>query len=150
MSVIVKVAWADEDDPGVLPAYKTDGAACMDLFAHNKTDVTLWPGDSMKIPTGLCFEIPENYEGQVRSRSGLATSKGIIVLNAPGTIDADYRGELQVLLQNTSRNPVVISRGDRIAQITFKEVPRTFLSLVKKENLSQTGRGAGGFGSTGV
>ncbi|WP_372003283.1 dUTP diphosphatase [Tistrella mobilis] len=132
-----------------LPEMKTAGAAGLDLPAAVPADapIMLAPGGRALVPTGLTMAIPEGYEGQVRPRSGLAFSQGVTVLNAPGTIDADYRGELKVLLVNLGDAPVEITRGMRIAQLVI--APVTATRLVEVEALDDTIRGAGGFGSTG-
>lgn len=131
-----------------LPAYETKNSAGMDLRAYlPEGPVTLQPMQRALIPTGLYLEIPEGYEGQVRPRSGLAIKFGITVLNTPGTIDADYRGELKQILINLSDQPFVINNGDRIAQIIFARCEQA--EMVEVEELSETERGAGGFGHTG-
>lgn len=131
-----------------LPAYETKNSAGMDLRAYLPDGpVTLQPLQRALIPTGLYIEIPEGYEGQVRPRSGLAFKHGITVLNTPGTIDADYRGELKQILINLSDEPFVINNGDRIAQIVFARCEQA--EMVEVEELSETERGAGGFGHTG-
>lgn len=132
-------------EPLPLPCYMTPGAAGLDLLAD--APCTLAPLGRARVPTGLALAIPEGYEGQVRPRSGLAAKLGVTVLNAPGTIDSDYRGELQVLLVNLSDQPAVIARGDRIAQLVIARVEQAELAEVA--NLEQTTRGSGGFGSTG-
>lgn len=134
-----------EDLP--LPRYETDNAAGMDLMACIPADVVLGPGKRMRVPAGFAIAVPEGYEAQVRPRSGLAVMHGITVLNAPGTIDADYRGELGVLLINLGDSAYTITRGMRIAQLVIAPVMRAQLAEVAE--LSQTARGAGGFGSTG-
>jgi len=131
-----------------LPAYQTAHAAGLDLHADLPEPVTLEPFARRAIPTGLALELPPGFEGQVRPRSGLALKQGVTCLNSPGTIDADYRGEVQVILYNASQEPVRISRGDRIAQLVIAAVAHA--ELLEVEALSQTDRGAGGFGSTGV
>jgi len=133
-----------------LPAYETPGAAGMDLIAavEEASPFRLSPGESRLVPTGLILELPEGYEGQVRPRSGLAFRNGITVLNAPGTVDADYRGEVQVLLINLGREDFSITRGMRIAQLVVAQVAAAM--LVETENVTETTRGAGGFGSTGT
>lgn len=133
-----------------LPSYKTEGAAGLDLIAAvpASAPVLVQPGARATIPTGLAIEIPAGFEGQVRPRSGLALTKGLTVLNAPGTIDADYRGELMVLLVNLGGAPVAVSRGMRIAQLVIAPVLRA--RLVEAAELSTTARDAGGFGSTGT
>ena len=131
-----------------LPAYETKNSAGMDLRAYlPEGPVTLKPLQRAMIPTGLYIEIPEGYEGKVRPRSGLAIKHGITVLNTPGTIDADYRGELKQILINLSDEPFVINNGDRIAQIVFARCEQA--EMVEVEELSETERGAGGFGHTG-
>lgn len=130
-----------------LPAYETAGAAGMDLRAAIAEPVTLAPGERALISTGLRLEIPEGYEGQVRPRSGLAIRHGITLLNTPGTIDSDYRGLVQVVVINLGREAYTIHRGDRIAQLLITPVIRVTLETV--EDLSETERGEGGFGSTG-
>jgi dUTP pyrophosphatase len=132
-----------------LPAYETAGAAGMDLIAAVEEDspFELSPGERRLVPTGLILQLPEGYEAQVRPRSGLALRHGVTVLNAPGTVDADYRGEVQVLLVNHGSERFAVSRGMRIAQMIIAEVARA--ALVEHAELSETTRGAGGFGSTG-
>lgn len=131
-----------------LPEYQTAGAAGFDLVAAiaPNTTVTIFPGARALIPTGLIFELPKASEAQVRPRSGLAIKHGITVLNSPGTIDADYRGEVAVILVNFGKEPFAVARGDRIAQVVVAPVAHAKLKEVKK--LSRTKRGAGGFGST--
>ncbi|MGL4727963.1 MAG: dUTP diphosphatase [Bosea sp. (in: a-proteobacteria)] len=133
-----------------LPAYATAGAAGLDLAAAvpDGAPITLAPGERVLVPTGLMLAIPEGFEGQVRPRSGLALKHGITVLNAPGTIDSDYRGEVQVLLVNLGDKQVVLSRGERIAQLVICAVNRA--TLFESDALEQTTRGVGGFGSTGL
>ncbi len=132
----------------LLPRYATEGAAGADISAFLSSPLTLLPGEYKAIPTGLCLEIPEGYEVQVRPRSGLALRSGVTVLNAPGTIDSDYRGEIRVILINHSSQPFTVRNGDRIAQIVVSAVRRA--SFAEAEDLSGTERGEGGFGSTGV
>ena len=136
------------DTSNPLPAYETADSAGMDLRAHLDDSIVLAPGERILIPTGLRLEIPPGYEGQVRPRSGLALKRGLTVLNAPGTIDADYRGELKVLVVNLGAEPIEISRGMRIAQLVISPVAQAEISVV--EDLDATERGTGGFGSTGV
>jgi len=119
----------------------------MDLYADIEVEILLQPLERRAIPTGLAIEIPPGYEGQVRPRSGLALKEGVTCLNSPGTIDADYRGEVQVILANLSNAPVTIHRGDRIAQLVIARTCRVQLREVS--DLSGTARGSGGFGSTG-
>ncbi|MCA8935418.1 MAG: dUTP diphosphatase [Planctomycetes bacterium] len=130
-----------------LPTYQTEHAAGADVHAALESPVLLQPGKWELIPTGFCYEIPPSYEMQVRPRSGLAFKHGVTVLNAPGTIDADYRGELKVLLINHGPEPFEIQRGERIAQIII--APVTTADFKEVEMLSDTTRGQGGFGSTG-
>jgi dUTP pyrophosphatase len=131
-----------------LPAYETLASAGMDLRANLSETVTLLPLERKLIPTGLYIALEEGTEAQVRPRSGLAYKKGITVLNSPGTIDADYRGEIGVLLINLSDQPVVIENGERVAQLVIAKYER--ISWTETHELSETTRGAGGFGSTGV
>ena len=131
-----------------LPAYATPGSAGMDLCADLPEAVDLGPGGRAAVPTGLRFEIPPGFEGQVRPRSGLALKCGVTVANAPGTIDSDYRGEVQVILVNLGSEPFRIERGARIAQLVVAPVEHASIELV--EAIGETVRGAGGFGSTGV
>ena len=131
-----------------LPKYETSLSAGMDIRANMETSVELKPMERKLIPTGIFMEIPEGYECQVRPRSGLALKKGITVLNSPGTIDPDYRGEVGVILINLSAENVVIEPAERIAQLVFAKVEQANWNVT--ENLSETSRGAGGFGSTGL
>ncbi len=128
-----------------LPAYQTEHSAGMDL--RSTVDVALTPGERKLVPTGLRMAIPEGYEGQVRPRSGLALKHGIGMVNAPGTIDSDYRGEIGVLLINLGQETVTFQKGERIAQLVICPIARA--RLLPMEELEQTVRGAGGFGSTG-
>jgi dUTP pyrophosphatase len=133
-----------------LPAYESAGAAGMDLRAAIAAEapLTLAPGGRALVPTGLALQLPEGFEGQVRPRSGLAAKHGVTVLNAPGTVDSDYRGEVKVPLVNHGEEPFTIGRGDRIAQLVIAPVTRVV--LVEAARLDETARGAGGFGSTGI
>jgi dUTP pyrophosphatase len=131
----------------VPPRYMTAGAAGMDLSSAADAPVSLAPGERAAIPTGLAFEIPRGYEGQVRPRSGLARRAGVTLINAPGTVDSDYRGEVTVLLVNLGSEPHIIAPGDRIAQLVIAPVVEAALS--EAEELSDTTRGSGGFGHTG-
>lgn len=130
-----------------IPAYETEHAAGMDLRAAIDGELRLLPGKVAPVPTGIQIEIPPGYEGQVRGRSGLALRHAVGLPNAPGTIDADYRGEVTVLLVNWGTEPYVVRRGDRIAQLVIAPVTRADLEVV--ESLSETTRGGGGFGHTG-
>lgn len=131
-----------------LPAYATIDAAGLDLLAAVAEPVTLKPGERKLIPTGLSIAVPPGFEAQVRPRSGLALKHGISVLNAPGTVDADYRGEVGVILINHGDQPFVINRGERIAQMVVAAYSR--VEWIEAAELPQTQRGAGGFGSTGT
>lgn len=132
-----------------MPAYETPNSAGMDLRAYLPDgEIVIKPMERVLVPTGLFMEIPVGYEGQVRPRSGLAIKSGISVLNSPGTIDADYRGEVKVILINLSNTDFVIKSGDRIAQLIIAKCEQT--EIVEVESLSETERGAGGFGHTGV
>ncbi len=143
-SVPIKV----KADEGVkIPEYKTTGAAGADVCARIDTSIVLKPGDKALIGTGLYFAIPEGYEIQVRPRSGLAAKNGVTVLNTPGTIDSDYRGELKIILVNLGKENFTVNDGERIAQIIAAPVTRAVFSPV--DALDETERGAGGFGSTG-
>ena len=132
----------------VIPEYKTVGAAGADLYALVDSPITLAPGKTAMVPTGLFFEIPEGYEIQVRPRSGLAAKNGVTVLNTPGTIDSDYRGEIKISLINLGDKDFVINSGDRVAQMVIAPLIQASFSIV--DELSDTTRGSGGFGSTGV
>jgi dUTP pyrophosphatase len=132
-----------------LPAYQSAHAAGFDLLAAVPEDgsITLDPSDRVLVPTGLVFELPQGYEAQIRPRSGLALKHGVTVLNSPGTIDADYRGEVKVLLINLGNAPFLVQRGDRIAQAVIGPVAQA--EIAEADALNETDRGAGGFGSTG-
>ncbi len=130
-----------------LPAYASAGAAGCDLRAAVERELVIQPGGRALVPTGVAVAIPEGYEGQVRMRSGLAARHGLAALNAPGTIDSDYRGEIRVILANLGSEPVTLVRGDRIAQLVFAPVARARFEKVMK--LPESERGGGGFGSTG-
>jgi dUTP pyrophosphatase len=131
-----------------LPAYETLHAAGMDLRADLETPVTLQPMERKLVPTGLYMELPEGYEAQIRPRSGLAFKHGIGIVNSPGTIDADYRGEIKVLLINFSDQPFEINTGDRVAQMIVSKHER--VNWLPVEEITETTRGAGGYGHTGV
>ena len=130
-----------------LPHYATDGSSGMDIRANLESPVTLHSLERIMVPTGLFIELPEGLEAQMRPRSGLAAKQGITCLNSPGTVDADYRGELKVILVNLSNTSQTIHPGERIAQLVIQQVER--VNLVEVEELSETGRGEGGFGHTG-
>lgn len=142
----LRVRFLDHGEGLPLPAYQTAGAAGLDLAAA--VDLVLDPGERVSVPTGLCVAIPAGFEGQVRPRSGLALRHGVTVLNAPGTIDSDYRGELCVLLVNLGQAPFVVTRGMRVAQLVVAAVAQ--LPVLRVTDLDPTARGADGFGSTGV
>jgi len=137
-----------KDHPVSLPQYMTEGSSGMDLFASLADEVTLVPGERKLIPAGISVAIPEGFEGQIRPRSGLAIQKGIGIVNGPGTIDADYRGEIGVLLINFGKEPFTVRHGDRIAQMVISPVTRVTLEEV--EDLPPTRRQGGGFGHTGI
>jgi dUTP pyrophosphatase len=145
ITVAVKIRKGCEDLP--LPAYHSDAASGMDLLAAVDGPVTLGPGEIRLIPTGLHISVPRGFEAQVRPRSGLALRHGITIVNTPGTIDSDYRGEVGVILANLGREPLEITRGMRIAQLVFLPVVRAQWQLV--DELDDTARGEGGFGHTG-
>ena len=130
-----------------LPFYATEGSSGVDLRANIDSKITLQPLERTLVPTGLFLELENGYEAQVRPRSGLAIKNGITCLNTPGTIDADYRGEIKVILINLSNQPQVVEKGDRIAQMVFQKIEQANLVLVEEINLTQ--RGIGGFGHTG-
>jgi len=130
-----------------LPIYKTVGSSGMDLVAYTKNKITINPSKTAIIPTGIAVAIPKNYEIQIRPRSGLAANKSISVLNTPGTIDSDYRGEIKIILINLSKKSFVVKSGDRVAQMILCPVVKGKLKEVK--NLPKTVRDKGGFGSTG-
>ena len=134
--------------PHPLPEYETADSAGLDLRAHLDEPLDLEPGARALVPTGLRLEIPAGFEGQVRPRSGLALKRGLTVLNAPGTIDADYRGDVGVILINLSAEPQRVEPGERIAQLVFAAATRAI--LVEVDSLEETERGVGGFGSTGT
>lgn len=131
-----------------LPSRATRGSAGLDLRANLKAAIVLPPSEYKIIPTGLFLELPPNHEAQIRSRSGLAFQKGLAVLNSPGTIDSDYRGEIKILLVNWGKEAAQIQHGDRIAQMVFAKYERT--EFVQRQELSEEERGNKGFGSTGI
>ena len=148
MSVRIEVVRSSRaPEPLPLPAYQTEGSAGMDLCADLAQPVRFAPMERKLVPTGLRIAVPPGYEAQVRPRSGLALKQGLTVANAPGTIDSDYRGEVQVILINLGTEAVTVSRGDRIAQLVICPVARATLAEVT--TLDDTARGQGGFGSTG-
>ena len=149
-SISIAFQWLDPEQTGdlALPSYETPGSSGMDVGAALKAELVLAPGERALIPTGFALAIAEGYEIQVRPRSGLAVKQGITLINAPGTIDADYRGEIKIALINLGKDPVTIRRGDRIAQLVAAPVVRCRLEVVPE--LNTTERGGGGFGHTGV
>ena len=147
MTVTLQLKRLDHGRDLPLPAYQSDLAAGLDLCAAVEAPVRLAPGERALIPTGLAMALPTGFEAQVRPRSGLAAKHGITVLNTPGTIDADYRGEVKVILINLGETAFEVTRGERIAQMVIAPVLQAAISEV--ETLSETDRGAGGFGSTG-
>jgi dUTP pyrophosphatase len=146
ITVKVKRLNAIKDIP--IPVYESQGSSGMDIRAAVKEDVLLKPGDIKLIPTGLAVSVPPGYEAQIRPRSGLALHHGIGMVNSPGTIDSDYRGEIGIIMINWGMGPFVIKSGDRIAQMVFSRVYRA--DLVEVNDLDATSRGYGGFGHTGV
>ena len=130
-----------------LPAYQSEHAAGMDLMADIEAPFTIAPMSRVAVPTGFAIEIPPGFEGQVRPRSGLAFKEGVTVINAPGTIDADYRGEIKILLVNLGNDSVLLNPGDRVAQLVI--APAIRASVEEADNLEDTARGEGGFGHTG-
>jgi dUTP pyrophosphatase len=146
MRVRIKRLPAARDLP--LPSHGSPGSVGFDLRAAIDEDVVLRPGERLRVPTGLVLEIPPGWEGQVRPRSGLALRHGIGIVNAPGTIDSDYRGEVAVILINLGEAPFSLKRGDRIAQLVISRVET--VEWEEADTLDESGRGGGGFGSTGV
>ena len=144
---MVKILVKKFDKNIKLPTYKTSGSSGMDLVAYIKNKIIVNPGKTVIIPTGIAVAIPKNYEIQIRPRSGLAANKGISVLNTPGTVDSDYRGEIKIILINLGNKPFDIKSGDRIAQIIVCPVSKAKFKEVKQ--LPKTTRGKGGVGSTG-
>jgi len=131
-----------------LPEHASPGSAGVDLRAATDTEQVVAPGERLQIPTGLILELPAGWEGQVRPRSGLALRHGVTLLNSPGTIDSDYRGEVKVILVNLGQEDFRVTRGDRIAQLVVAPVSQ--IVVMETDSLAPTGRGEGGFGSTGV
>ena len=147
-TVIVKVKRSDSNLDLPLPSYQSDGSSGLDLQAAVTEGIILQPGDIRLIPTGLSISLPEGYEAQIRPRSGLALQHGLGLVNSPGTIDSDYRGEIRVIAINWGKEPLTIKRGDRIAQIIISRVSRAIIEEVRE--LDPTERGGGGFGHSGV
>ena len=151
MSEHIKVRISRFGQGGVelpLPTYATEGSAGMDLLAAVESDVSIKPAETVLVPTGISVQLPEGFEAQVRPRSGLAIKYQIGILNSPGTIDSDYRGEVKIVLTNFGKQPFVVRRGDRIAQMVIHRYARVEWEEV--ESLDETARGGGGFGHTGV
>ena len=146
MKIALKRMEGGEELP--LPAYQTSGSSGLDLHAAVRSDTTIVPGARQLVPCGFAIAIPAGFEGQVRSRSGLAFKHGVAVLNAPGTIDSDFRGEIGVVLINHGADPFVVSRGLRIAQLVISRVEQA--EWVEVADLPETGRGQGGYGHTGT
>jgi len=147
--LVVKVAREPGSEDLPLPAYMSSSASGLDLPAANREPLEIPPGGRVTVPTGLRLEIPPGYEGQIRPRSGLADRFGVTVLNSPGTVDSDYRGEIKVILVNLGPDTFVVRRGDRVAQLVVAPVARVELVAAEKSGLSPSGRGEGGFGHTG-
>jgi len=145
VSIKVKRTGGGMDLP--LPQYMTTGAAGMDIYAAVKQSEVIDPGQIKLIPTGLCISVPEGYEAQIRPRSGLALKYGITLVNTPGTIDADYRGEIGLIVINHGQTPFEVKRGDRLAQMVINKIAQA--DFLEVNNLEDTVRSAGGFGSTG-
>ncbi len=147
--VSVKICWLDKEakKDGLMPAYQSVGAAGMDICAAIEGEILLQPGGIKLIPAGFSMQIPDGYEAQIRPRSGLAVKYGITLINSPGTIDSDYRGEIKIPLINHGREDFAIRRGERIAQLIIAPVCR--VTLLETESLDGTKRGEGGFGHTG-
>jgi len=144
IKVHIQKSAGTEDIP--LPQYMSEQAAGMDLFASVTSDETIQPGERRKIPTGIALSLPEGYEAQIRPRSGLAIHQGITLLNSPGTIDADYRGEIALIVINHGQAPFLVHRGMRLAQMVIQKVCQ--VQWVESSTLSETARGNGGFGHT--
>lgn len=148
MNIQVKIIKHESSKDLPLPKYATKDSSGMDLYANVQEPVVLARGERKLIPTGISMALPHGYEAQVRPRSGLAIKHGLTVLNTPGTIDADYRGEVMVILINLSNQDFIIERGMRIAQMVIASVTQP--QMVEVDSLNETERGAGGFGSTGI
>lgn len=149
MDTIVRIKRINPESIDIpLPNYETNGSAGMDIRADIKDKIVIEANSIALIPTGLSIALKEEYECQVRSRSGLAAKNGIFALNAPGTIDSDYRGEIKVILANFNSKPFTIERGDRIAQLVVARYEK--VKWIETDNLDETDRGVGGFGSTGM
>ena len=147
MAVKVYFKKFDEESTAYIPAYQTPDSSGMDLCSSSRGTIVLMPEEYKLIPTNLIIELPKGYEAQIRPRSGLALKYGITVLNSPGTVDADYRGEVKILLITHSKSPFTINQGDRIAQMIISKYEKA--DFIKASVLSDTHRGEGGYGSTG-
>ncbi|KAF8818675.1 dUTP diphosphatase [Rickettsia endosymbiont of Cardiosporidium cionae] len=148
MSIILNIQILEKASEFEIPKYATEGSAGLDLYAAIDKNIVMLPGTIESIDTGIILEIPKGFEGQIRPKSGLAIKHGITVLNSPGTIDSDYRGEIKILLINHNKyNKFIITRGMKIAQLVITKYYRA--DIVVSENLSNSNRGKGGFGSTG-
>lgn len=143
---ITRISESTKDIP--LPHYATDGSAGMDIHAAVESDISIPPMETILVPSGFAIEVPVGYEAQIRPRSGLAIKNKIGIMNAPGTIDSDYRGEVKIILSNFGKDSFVVKRGDRIAQMVIAQYTRIEWEEVQK--LSETDRGEGGFGHTGI
>ena len=148
MSIALPVRLLPHGEGLALPAYQTADSAGLDLVAAVEAEMVLNPGERALVPTGLAIALPSGYEAQIRPRSGLAFKHGLTVLNSPGTVDADYRGEVKVLMINLGQEPFAVKRGERIAQMVV--APVTQIAWQPVADLDETARGAGGFGSTGT
>ena len=146
--VKIKVQRMEGNEDLPLPKYMSDGASGMDLFAAVTDTMVIPAGEVALVPTGIRIALPEGFEAQIRPRSGLAARNGVGLLNSPGTIDSDYRGEIKIVMFNFGKEPFTINRGDRIAQMIIARVARAI--LVEQDDLEDTQRGSGGFGHTGV
>lgn len=146
MDITVLVKKLDQNSPITIPKFAFETDACADL--ESNAEVVIPPGEFRLVPTGLAFQIPVGYEMQVRPRSGLAAKYGVSILNSPGTVDSDYRGEVRIIIINLGQEEFVVKQGDRIAQVAIRPVPKVNFVLV--EELDSTIRGEKGFGSTGV
>ena len=148
MSITIQIKRMDSSNGLDLPSYATENSAGMDLIAANVEDIVIKPGKRVLVKTGIAIALPDGLEAQIRTRSGLALKNGIVVLNSPGTIDADYRGEIGVILINFGEEDFVVQRGSRIAQMVIAQ--HKTVQLQEVEKLGETARGEGGFGSTGI
>lgn len=146
--ITLKIKKTDDAKDLPLPQYMSNGAAGMDLYANVKDHVIIKPGEIKLIPTGIQIELPLNYEAQIRPRSGLALNYGLTLLNTPGTIDSDYRGEIKIIIINLGKEEILIKRGQRIAQMVINEIVKP--QIIETDKLSETIRNSGGFGHTGL